>query len=203
MEMIDTVPFSYFIDELMLLDGIEQTMAEDYIRKALIDFCTKTQILRRTTEIELIACADEYLLDLDECERVVSIQSICGYEVLKNEPCTQLNCNGRYVWFVPPNNLKINPTPVQSGDKVRVVVAVAPKQDCCEVDRLIYENYRDIIIDKALAMLYLIKQARWYDLNLSQYHERLYRAGIVQAATDRLVGVTRGKIKMRSGGIYG
>ena len=64
LDQVETVPLSYFIDELMLLDGMEQPMAEDYIRKAAIDFCTKTQIIRRTVEIELISCADEYLLDL-------------------------------------------------------------------------------------------------------------------------------------------
>lgn len=202
MEYVETVPLSYFIDELMLLDGIEQPMAEDYIRKAVIDFCTKTQIIRRTTEIELIACADEYILDIDDCERVVSIQEVCGYDVLKSAPCNQPNCYSRVVWFVSPNNLKLNPTPVESGGKVRVVVAVAPKQDCCEVDNLIYENYREAIIDKALSMLYRIKQARWFDLNLSQMHERDYQRAIVQAGADRLLGVRRGKIRMK-GGIYG
>ena len=67
MSYVSTVPLSYFIDELMLLDGIEQPMAEDFVRKAVIDFCTKTQVLRRTTEIELIACAEEYMLDIDDC----------------------------------------------------------------------------------------------------------------------------------------
>lgn len=197
MEYFETVPLSYFIDELMLLDGIEQAMAEDYVRKAVIDFCTKTQIVRRTTEIELIACADEYILDIDDCERVVSIQEVCGYEVLKKAPCNSQNCYSRVVWFVSPNNLKFNPTPVESGDKVRVVVAVTPKQDCCEVDMMLYQNYRETIIDKALSMLYRVKQARWFDLNLAQLHEKDYQRGVVQAGADRLLGVRRGVIKMR------
>lgn len=202
MDYVETVPLSYFIDELMLLDGIEQAMAEDFIRKAVIDFCIKTQIVRRTTEVEFIACADEYILDIDDCERVVSIQSVCGYEVLKSPPCNTLNCYSHVVWFVSPNNLKFNPTPVESGGRVRVVVAVAPKQDCCEVDMLLYQNYREAIIDKALSLLYRIKQARWFDLNLAQIHEKDYQRGVIQAGADRLLGVKRGKIKMR-GGIYG
>lgn len=202
MDYVETVPLSYFIDELMLLDGLEQPMAEDFIRKAVIDFCTKTQIIRRTTEIELIECADEYLIDIDDCERVVSIQKVCGYEVLKSEPCDQPNCYRNVVWFVSPNNLKINPVPAESGGKVRVEVAVAPKQDCCDVDNLLYENYREAIIDKALSLLYRIKQARWFDLNLAQLHEREYQKAVVQAGADRLLGVRRGKIKMK-GGIYG
>lgn len=200
---VSTVPLSYFIDELMLLDGMEQTMAEDFIRKAVIDFCTRTQVLRRTTEIELIACADEYAVDLVDCERVVSIQEVCGYEVLKSEPCTKLNCHGRYVWFVPPDNLKISPIPVESGDVVRVVVSVAPKQDCCEVDEFIYQNYRETIIDKALSQLYMIKQARWFDLSLAQLHARNYQLGVTQAGADRLLGVRRGKIRLKAGRLYG
>lgn len=202
MEYVETVPLSYFIDEIMLLDGIEQPMAEDFIRKALIDFCTKSQILQRTTNIELIACADEYILDISECERVVSIQEVCGYKVLKKEPCNQQNCYGSYVWFVPPNNLKISPTPSVGGGSVRVVVSVAPKQDCCEVDEFIYERYRDTVIDKALSMLYRIKQARWYDLTLAQLHEKDYQKGIVQAGADRLLGTRRGVIRMKAGGFY-
>lgn len=203
MNYFETVPLSYFIDEIMLLDGIEQPMAEDYVRKAIIDFCTRSQVLKRTTEIELIACASEYLLDLEECERVVSIREVCGYEVLREAPCTEPNCYGRYVWFVPPNNLMISPTPVESGDKVRVVVSVAPTQDCCEVDEMIYQRYREVIIDKALSMLYQIKQARWFDLQLSLQHDRQYKAGLVQASADRIFGVKRGKIKMKAGGLYG
>lgn len=203
MEYVETVPLSYFIDEIMLLDGIEQYMAEDFVRKALVDFCTKTQVLRRTTEIELIACADEYLIDVDDHERVISIQEICGYEVLKKEPCRLPACNGHYVWFVPPNNLKISPTPIESGGKVRVVVSVAPKQDCCEVDEFIYQNYREVIIDKALSMLYMIKQARWFDLSLAQHHLKQYSLGVTQAGADRLLGVKRGRIRLKAGGLYG
>lgn len=203
MNYIETVPLSYFIDELMLLDGIEQPMAEDYIRKAVIDFCTRTQVLRRETEVELIACADEYILDIDDCERVVSIQDVCGYEVLRKAPCTQPNCHGRFIWFVSPNNIKISPTPIESGQKVKVVVAVAPKQDCCEVDSLIYENYRETIIDKALSLLYRVKQDRWFDLQLSMAHEKDYMRGITQASADRLIGVRRGRIEMKGGLFYG
>lgn len=202
MDYIETVPLTYFIDELMLLDGMEEYMATDFIRKSVIDFCTKTQILRRTTEVELISCADEYLIDIDDCERVVSIQEVCGYEVLSKAPCTQPYCSRHYVWFVSPNNLMVSPTPVQSGDKLRVVVSVAPKQDCCEVDSLIYERYRETIIDRALSQLYRIKQARWFDLNLAQLHERAYRDGVVQAAADRLLGTRRGKIRMKAGKLY-
>lgn len=200
MELHETVPLSYFIDEIMLLDGIEQPMAEDFVRKAVIDFCTKTQIIRRETEIELIECANEYLVDLDPCERVVSIQSACGYEVLRNAPCGELNCNGRYLWFVTPDSLKVSPTPSQSGDKVRVVVAVAPKQDCCEVDKLIYEVYREAIVDKALALLYMVKQARWFDLTLSQMHTKNYNGWVVQAGADRLLGARRGRYRMMARG---
>ena len=202
MELQETVPLSYFIDELMLLDGLEQPMAEDYIRKALIDFCTKTQILRRETEVELIACADEYILDLEECERVISVQEVCGYEVLRKPPCSQPNCYGHYVWFVPPNNIKVSPTPVESGDRVKVVVSVAPKQDCCKVDELIYQNYREAIIDYALSQLYIIKQARWFDLSLAQFHARRYKEGVARAGADRLFGTRRGRIKLKAG-IYG
>lgn len=203
MEYIEKVPFSHFIDEIMLLDGIEQDMAEAYVRTAIIDFCTRTQVLKRTTEVELIACANEYILDLPPGERVVSIQEVCGYEVLKKEPCNIQNCYRNYVWFVPPNNIKVSPTPVVSGDRFRIVVAVAPMQDSCDIDALIYENYRQVIIDKALSLLYVIKQARWYDANLARYHATEYWKGLTQAAADRLLGTKRGQIKMKSGGIYG
>lgn len=201
-DYVETVPLSYFIDELMLLDGIEQAMAEDFIRKAAIDFCVKTQIIRRKTYIDLIECAEEYILDIDDCERVVSIQKVCGYTVLRSAPCGSLNCHSPVIWFVSPNNVVLHPVPTESGGRVLLEVAVAPKQDCCELDILLYENYREAIIDRALALLYRVKQARWFDLNLSQLHERDYQRGVIQAGADRLLGVKRGKVKM-TGGIYG
>lgn len=203
MDYIETVPFSYFIDELMLLDGLPEKMAEDYIRTALIDFCTRSQVLRRSSSFCLIGCADEYALDIPDCERVVSIQDVCGgYRVLSHEPC-ETNCHGRYVWFVPPNNIKVSPVPTESGGEVRVVAAVTPTQDSCEVDKLVYERYRETVINKALSLLYLVKNARWFDANLAEYHNRLYREGLTQAGIDRIVGVRRGKFKMKSGMLYG
>ncbi len=38
LDQVETVPLSYFIDELMLLDECGAPMAEDYIRKVAIDF---------------------------------------------------------------------------------------------------------------------------------------------------------------------
>lgn len=203
MEIINTVPLSYFIDELMLLDGLEKPMAESYARTAIIDICTRTQILRRSFEVETIACANEYFIDIPPDERVVSIQEVCGYTVLKKEPCNFQNCHRNYVWFVPPDNIKVSPTPVNSGDRFRVVVSVTPKQDACGVDELIYENYRQVVIDKALSLLYLVKQARWYDANLARYHYQQYWNGMTQIAADRLLGTKRGRIRLTSGGLNG
>ena len=49
----------------------------------------------------------------------------------------------------------------------------------------------------------MVKQARWFDLNLAQMHERNYQRGVVQAGADRLLGVKRGKIRLRAGNLYG
>lgn len=209
MEYIETVPISYFIDELMLLDGIEQAMAEDYARRAIIDFATKTQVLTRETEIELTPCADEYLLDIPQCERVVKLISVCGYRVVSQPPCSYgqvPSCGDRRVWFVPPDSIKLSPTPKEIVDSpynvcnsegnVKVTAVTAPKRDCCEVDAVFYELYRDAIIDKALAQIYMVKSARWYDINLYKIHDMAYREAISRAKHNKVMSGHKGFIRM-------
>ncbi len=96
-------------------------MAEDIFAKA--DFCTKTQIIRRTVEIELISCADELLLVLKTTVWLVfDLWRYEGIKVKNTVPNLQ-----RTLRMVRVINNKVSPTPVVSGDKLRVVVAVAPK----------------------------------------------------------------------------
>lgn len=201
MEYFETVPLSYFIDELMLLDGIEQPMAEDYARRAIIDFATKTHVIKRHTTVELIACANEYILEVPPCERVIKLLRVCGdYTIINREPCTlsePQSCGSRHVWFVPPNSFMLNPAPSNSEGEVRVVAITAPKRDCCEVDKIFYEEHRDAIIDKALSSAYMIKSARWFDLNLYKTHELAYREAIAYAKYRKMLGNHSGKIQIR------
>lgn len=203
MEYVEKVPLSYFADEVVVAtEGIEIDMAESYIRNAIIDFCTRTQVLRRTFEITLECGADEYLIDLNEDERLVSLKGSCsGYELLRSAPCGT-NCYGRSMWFVPPQYLMISPKPTGSGGKLTITTSVAPNQDCCEVDRLLYDKYREVIINGALARLHLVKSAKWYDPNLAVVFSREYQRGIAQANSERLMGVARNKIKMTGGKLY-
>ncbi len=47
-----------------------------------IDFCTKTQIIQTHRRGELISCADEYLLDLENVTRVVVFKKPVNLQVL-------------------------------------------------------------------------------------------------------------------------
>ncbi len=71
----------------MLLGRNGAPMAEDYIRKAAIDFCTKTQINHRTRD--WINLVQDWILLILKNVTVVSIQEACGHEVLSKEPCTR------------------------------------------------------------------------------------------------------------------
>ncbi len=46
LDQVETVPLSYFIDELMLLDEWSKLMAEDYIRKVAIDSVLRLGLFR-------------------------------------------------------------------------------------------------------------------------------------------------------------
>ncbi|ETD67551.1 hypothetical protein V757_11215 [Pelistega indica] len=202
-----TVSFDEFKHEIRLAIGeAPDDLIANYVRLAIIELCERSQVLARTIEIDLQCGVEEYYIETEEDERIVSIQRICvdgnccsDNAILRaSEPCdTGCTVHSRAIWFVPPDTLNIRPVPTSNKEgAVKVFVAVAPTREACSVDQLIYERYFDTVINGALARLYLAKTTPWHDRGLAEYHRQLFDKGVAVAGMDRQTGHMRGRIKM-------
>lgn len=201
-----TVTLDLFVHEIALaLGDMPDGIAENFVRQAAIDFCERSQIIRRVVDIDLICGVSDYPILLPD-ERIVSIQRVCVGDrccaeravLSASAPCeTGCTFHGHSIWFVPPDSLNIRPTPsVDRAKAIRVHVAVAPLRDACELDSVLYERYHETILDGALARLYLAKTTPWHDKELANLHKTQFDQGIAAAGLDRLTGDTRGPFKM-------
>lgn len=201
------ISFSEFIPEIKLAIGeVQDDIVANYVRQAIIDLCERSQILRRTVTLDVQCGVEDYPIEVDEDERIVSIQRICvgNQECMRptvlrvTEPCdTGCTLHSHTIWFVPPDTLNIRPAPIQDRhNAIKVVVAVAPTRDACTADSVFYERYHETVINGALARLYLAKTTPWFEPNLAQYHKALYDQGVAAAGMDRLTGNKRGRIQM-------
>lgn len=199
--------FSDFAHEIKLAIGdVQDDLVANYVRQAIIDLCERSQVLVRAVDIDVQCGIEDYPIEVDEDERVVSIQRICvgtqectsSVVLRSSEPCnTGCTIHSHAIWFVPPDTLHIRPIPKQDKESaIRVFVAVAPTRDACTVDRIFYERYHEAVINGALARLYLAKTTPWHDRQLAEYHRRLFDNGVASAGMDRLTGNMRGRIKM-------
>lgn len=93
--LVSKVPLKDFLQEVVApLKNITDEIAENYIRLAAIEFCTRSQIVRRFLREDLTCNLDEYLLPLPKDEVLVSIYS-CRVEgrnvsVVPEVPLSQL-----------------------------------------------------------------------------------------------------------------
>lgn len=202
------IPYADFVPEIALaLGDIPDDVAENYVREAAIELCVRSQILVRTVVIDYQAGVTDYPLETDNCEQIISLQCvyqdgrICGgvREWTTHTPGTKgVRDHGHYIWYVPPDMLRITPAPsVDRPEAVEVHVAVAPTRDSCEVDALLYERYHEGVLNGALARLYAAKMTPWHDKQLAEYHRQLFDKDVSEAGIDRLTGGTRGAFPMR------
>lgn len=201
------IDFSAFNHEIKLAIGeAQEDLIANYVRQAIIDLCERSQVLVRAVSLDVQCGVEDYPIEVDEDERVVSIQRICvgnqtcdSATVLRStEPCeTGCTFHSHAIWFVPPDTLHVLPVPKEDKEAaIKVFVAVAPKRDACSVDSVFYERYHEAVINGALARLYLARATPWHDKQLAEYHRRLFDNGVAAAGMDRLTGHVRGRIKM-------
>jgi hypothetical protein len=201
-----TVPFSAFSPEVILATGnCPAEIAENYLRHAAIDLAERSQIITRIMRVDFQACVSDYLITPPACERIVAIQRVCfdcscnDNVVTPHEPCRlPCACGNSAVWFEPPDIINVTPAPASDYDGgLWVKVSVAPLRDACEVDRLFYERYHEAVVHGALARLFAIKKAEWYDPQLATLHTGQFDDKVTGAGMDRLTGNTRGPFRMK------
>lgn len=151
-EPVDTYDWFRWTPEIMAgLNDASEDMAATYARRAAIEFATKTRCLQRVIPLRLQPGVFRYPLEPFEGERVKGVLKVesakgeCSCEVRKRG----LDIGHPYV-HASSQEIRFRPTQGSCGhhtghggpEYVLVTVWVAPDEDSCAHDVLLYDEYR-------------------------------------------------------------
>lgn len=172
-----------------------------YILRSINRLARVGNVLRRQALICTQTCVDNYILDPPDCMDIVNVMSVCqicgcrcGKPLrLTHEPCC-FPC-GTATWFERPNTIFFRPT--GCGTQYKVEMSVAPPMDACEVDKILYVAYYDVVVNGVKSMMYAMADRPWSSVNRATEYRELYENGIRAAAMDTLLGGQRGALRAK------
>lgn len=227
--MIENPPkvgLDVFLPEIrMLAPGCPDEIIASYVRQAIIELSDKGLAIKREQWVLLQAGTQEYLLEPDDCVRVVSIDWVCDEECggrrfipVPHIPC-RVGCSTGHCWpmcgagefvnfgfegpgwvtFLQPNQFFISWMPrCDTGIAMRVRMSVAPKRDACEVDEFLYEKYAQEIHAGAASYLLVMPGQQWYQPQLAAAMHKRWLTAQARVAGDVMLQFSRGPLTVRA-----
>lgn len=182
---VDFVDISVMLPRVTLVaQGVSDSIAIEYLRKAAYILARESRLLERTARITLQKSVVDYYLE-NGSEQITLLKSIrlddkCCHVRKCFEPFNL--CNG--FKFYPPDKIVLDELPKEDGGTLEVIYYAAPTQDSCEIDRLLYDQYHDTIVNGAIADLLLMSKYDFSDYRLAVVYEQKFRRGIASAKID-------------------
>jgi hypothetical protein len=171
--------------------------AISYIRNAAILFCDKTGSLKRELNIDIQCGLSEYLIETPECDTILRISDARLGDFQAKPGCLCWNWGEVHFEF-GDDLLRVSPPPSQDAERGLFVSAVvAPHRESCEVDYQLYSKYRDVIVDGALAEIYLMSNQPWSSLSRSDYRRRKFDEAVSRVSINRVLQGTEKTPSMR------
>jgi hypothetical protein len=200
---VDTVEFLVFAPDIQLrAKGIPDAVAESLAREAAIDFIRRTHTLKRTLLTDAQAGVGDYYIDLPDGLLVRSVSCV----TLDGRPLRSVpQCTGRYMgsgFSFDGQRLFVSPAPCEdSPGALEVTVYAVPTQTTCALDRDIYEQYADAIVNGALSRAFAMHGASWANAgrnSLMRDFQRLYLDGVNRAKRDQNKGLLASPTQARA-----
>lgn len=195
--MSDKVSLTDFADEIMLAVGdVPYEIAEAYARQSAISLCKRAHIVKRTEVMDLWAGVHEYALKQYDGEDIVAVHRIGRHTY--NGQFRDVAMDSGIVAVELPDRLLLRHAPsIDLYDGLLLTVSTAPKQDACDVDRVIYDKYHEVVVNGAIARLLAQPAQTWSNPQASLVYEARAQRGIAAANADRVVGAIAGPMKLR------
>lgn len=202
-QAVPKVPVDAFFPELAFeFNEVPDEIYANYLLRAVDRMAREGNLLRRKAEIHVQEHVEHYLLEPGDCMDIVAIMKCClvksngcrGPVVrLTDEPCCI--SHGLYSWYEHPNVVWFRPA--RHNDVFEVEFSVAPTFDACEVDKILFEKYHDVVLSGVRAYLYAISDKPWSsDQKFAMYTE-IFQRGIQSASLEMMTGGQRGMIRTK------
>lgn len=168
----------------LVAKGVPDSIAIEYLRQSAYTVARESRLLERTVRLKTQKGVDDYYLE-NGSEQIILVKSIrlldnCDKRKVCFEPFNM--CNG--FKFFPPDKIILNEIPESDDKTIEVVYYAAPTQDTCEIDRLLYDRYHDVIVHGALSDLLNMTKYDFSDARMSSFYEQKFSRGIASIKID-------------------
>lgn len=168
---------------------LDENVILDFLRDAIIEFCEDTKVIRYHIDIPIQCGVCEYPLLLDTCEQIIGIGEVTYGDDCKHDCAGSKSWNWGDVEFrlnEDDDVLLINRAPEDNGRILQVELFVAPSREACKVDEVIYQRYRNPVLNLALERIHLMTNMPWSSMSRAQYYRQLYAKREIEANERRM-----------------
>lgn len=183
---------------------VDQILLLRETRRAVREFCRRTEVLRATTSprLDVVAGQAEYTLpavDNREIVRVVRHSVYWNADPLTHRSEDQLVRDGveltdqdsqaKHFYQRLPHVINLWPVPLESAVAALLATyTVQPSLTAVEVDDFVIGNWYETIAKGAVGNLLKLKNKPWTNLVLSAEREREFEDGVEKVISDRVAG---------------
>lgn len=186
---VEFVSLTEFLPRITLIaKGVPDDIALEYIRQACQTLARDALLLQRDLYLDIQAQVRDYYLTQGDFEQVHYVSDIHLSKEKKScsVPPRRLGYfECRDFVFEPNDKIILTQTPKMDAENQLFVRYFAiPTQTACEVDKLLFDRYHEVIVNGALSHLLLIRQYQFSDPQMAMIYDQRFKQGIAQAKID-------------------
>lgn len=190
------VDYTYF---LQIVDGV-------HIRQSCQTLARDSWLLKRTAYIDVQAGVKDYYIESGDNEQVYLIHGInlgkgrCWTGCSTNCFVPLKGCRNEAFTFEPSDKIILSRIPKEDKEnQLKVDYLAMPTQNACQVDKLLYDRYHDVVVNGALSNLLFMRQYEFADPQMAMVYEKRLKQGIAQAKIDTMRAFETGVQTLTSG----
>ena len=186
---VEFISLAEFLPRVTLIaKGVPDDVALEYLRQAAQTLARDSLLLKRELRLDVQAGVRDYYLDNGDAEQVHYVDEIHlgkrkPYSRVHYKPMRYFAC--REFTFEPNDKIILQKAPrADAENQLYVRYFAIPTQNACEVDKLLFDRYHDVVVNGALAKLLLMRQYAFADPQMAMMYDRNLKQGIAQAKID-------------------
>lgn len=190
--------------------GAPEAVIEDALRMAAIDFCRRTEVLKKYFEIDVQKGVSDYYLELESCATPIRIFSVnldnrYGHSPAPGDTWNWCGCCGGYE-FSSESPTHVRVSPITGDDRQRalaVTLVVAPAQDSCTLDDFLFQQWAEAITFGARARLHgmlgsSVRPNAWYSPQEEAKFRKAFDVEMARAKLEVGRGYHSGPVRARA-----
>lgn len=185
---VEFIALEEFLPRITLIaKGVPDDVALEYLRQSAQTLARDSLLLKREIRLDVQAGVRDYYLENGDNEQVHYVDDVQFGK--RKSCCSTFTPKRSYACddfsFEPNDKIILRKAPKADAENQLFVRYFAiPTQNACQVDKLLYDRYHDVVVNGALADLLLMRQYAFADPQMAMLYEKRFKQGIAQAKID-------------------